>query len=514
MNMAIEVVWFKRDLRTLDNPPLSDASSSGLPVLCLFLVEPQRLTQPDCDPIHIEWELDCAYELRKKLEMMGANLHIIHNDALEAIQDIHTKYTISRIRSHEETGTEWSFDRDKRVSKWCSENKVDWIEYPNNGVIRGMKGRDKWKTSRDRRMGLDLLSSPKKIVGLQSAPSNVTLKSIGMSRRPIIHRPKPGQDAAIDVLRSFLSSRGESYRWSMSSPSLAVDHCSRLAPYFSTGCISIRRVVQTTSSKMRLLKEARSRGENVGGWLQSLSSFQSRLAWHCHFIQKLEMEPTLDIRAQNPLIDRSMNRQMDEERFRAWSEGKTGWPFFDACMRSLIATGWINFRMRAMMMSAASYNLWLPWRETGLHLARQFLDYEPGIHWSQVGMQSGTTGINTVRAYSVIKQGRDHDPKGSFIRNWVLELGNVPDEYIHEPWKMPEALQNELDCVIGKNYPAPILEEASARKEGVKRTYAARSSDETRDASKKVYQKHGSRRRPSGRQRRKGTGDSRQAKLF
>ena len=138
--MAIEVVWFKRDLRTSDHSPLSDASSSNLPVLCLFLVEPQRLAQPDCDPIHIEWELDCAYELRKKLEATGANLDIMHNDALEAMKEIHGKYTISKIRSHEETGTAWSFDRDKRVSEWCIENKVEWIEYPNNGVIRGMKG--------------------------------------------------------------------------------------------------------------------------------------------------------------------------------------------------------------------------------------------------------------------------------------------------------------------------------------------------------------------------------------
>ena len=358
--MSIEVVWFKRDLRTSDHLPLLEATSGDLPVLCLFLVEPQRLAQPDCDPIHIEWELDCAYELRKKLEEAGANLDIMHSDALEAIEEIHAKYTISRIRSHEETGTTWSFDRDKRVSSWCIENNVEWLEYPNNGVIRGMNERDKWKTSRDRRMGLDLLAPPKKIAGVQSVSGNVTMQSIGISRRQIIHRPVPGQDAAMDVLRSFLSSRGESYRWSMSSPSLAVDNCSRLAPYFSTGCISVRRVVQTTSAKMRRLKEARSRGEDVGGWLQSLSSFQSRLAWHCHFMQKLEMEPTLDTRAQNPLIDENMNRVMDKERFRAWSEGKTGWPFFDACMRSLIATGWINFRMRAMMMSAASYNLWLP----------------------------------------------------------------------------------------------------------------------------------------------------------
>ena len=264
---------------------------------------------------------------------------------------------------------------------------------------------------------------------------------------------------------------------------------------------------------MRHLREKRSEGQDTERWLKSLSSFQSRIAWHCHFMQKLENEPTLDIKAQNPLIDKNLNRELDDLKFEAWSEGRTGWPFFDACMRSLIATGWINFRMRAMLMSAASYNLWLPWRETGLYLARQFLDYEPGIHWSQVGMQSGTTGINSVRAYSVTKQGRDHDPKGAFIRSWIPELNRVPNEYIHEPWKMPASIQTESDCVIGVDYPHPIVDEASTRKEGVRMTYAARRGDEAREASKRVYDKHGSRRRPVNRKRAKKL-DKNQTKLF
>ena len=287
----------------------------------------------------------------------------------------------------------------------------------------------------------------------------------------------------------------------MSSPLSGSYHCSRLAPYLALGCLSLRRVVQQTQQREKQLKSLRQEGRDTKRWLPSLSSFKSRLAWHCHFMQKLEMEPDLDVVAQNPIIDARMPRPLVEDKFQAWSTGNTGWPFLDACMRQLHATGWINFRMRAMLMSVASYTLWLPWRETGLHLARLFLDYEPGIHWSQVGMQSGTTGINTVRAYSVTKQGRDQDPEGTYIRRWVPELVDVPAESIHEPWKMDEGEQERCQCRIGLDYPSPLVEEGKARKEGVSKTYAARRDPEARKKSQEVFQKHGSRKGPTRRRK-------------
>ncbi len=510
--MPVDVVWFKKDLRARDHAPLVSASLSGSPVICLFMLEPGRLELDDTDPIHIQWELDCAVELSATLRDSGADLHFAVGDAVSILEELNQSYGIERLLSHEETGNSWSFERDRRVLKWSIDKGIEWLEWPHNGVVRRLKSRDDWKRHRDKRMRGALSDPPFFANNIPFNGPIPSLDELGFHPRDLLMRPEPGESAAIRKLRSFLNQRGREYRWAISSPTLSVDHGSGLSPYFSSGSLSMKRAVQETSSRIEWIRENRSMVNAPGDWIKSLSSFKKRLAWRCHFIQKMEMEPNLDMVAQNPAIDRNLERELDNNRFDRWRMGNTGWPFLDACMRQLRSTGWINFRMRAMIMSAASYNLWLPWKDTGTYLARQFLDYEPGIHWSQIGMQSGTTGINTIRAYSMTKQGRDQDPEGEYIRKWVPELSMVPTKFIHEPWKMPEALQRELSCIIGKSYPCPILDELESRKSGVSRSYAARRGEEARAISKRVLQLHGSRSKP----RRRDRGDSNgvQKKLF
>ncbi len=494
--MAVSVVWFKRDLRISDNQALSAAISSKLPVICLFNLEPDRMKREDTDGIHIEWELDCIKQLRKSLESIGGKLLFHYGSVLDKLNAIHQEYEIENLFSHEETGLQWSWDRDKLVATWCKKNKIEFIEYPSNGVVRRLITRDNWKRLRDSRVNSDMVETPKKIISPVDLKSSEIpeLTELNIHSRQLKDRPKPGEKAALSVLYSFLDERGRNYRKGMSSPISGQEMCSRLSPYLSTGCISIRQIFYHTKRKQKKVKQDPRSKENRG-WTSSLSSFQSRLAWHCHFIQRLELETTMDTIALNPELDNELQRNFDEQRYRAWSEGKTGWPFFDACMRFLLATGWINFRMRAMLQSVASYTLWLPWQITGNHLARSFLDYEPGIHWSQVHMQSGVTGINSVRAYSVRKQSEDQDPDGEFIREWVPELSNVSTEFIHEPWLMSDEQQLEFNCVIGKDYPEPIVDEKTTRKEGVSKSYSAKSKALVKQRSKLVYQLHGSRRR-------------------
>ena len=234
-----------------------------------------------------------------------------------------------------------------------------------------------------------------------------TMQELGLTTKQLTDRPIPGEVAAIDTLNSFLEERVEAIVRECLAQLLA-SNVSRISPYLSAGCLTIKQVFHHTVARQRQVK-VDPRSQKYRGFTSSLASFQSRLAWHCHFMQRLEAEATMDEIAINPELDELLNRKLDQRKFIAWRDGKTGWPFFDACMRYLTATGWINFRMRAMLQSVASYTLWLPWQATGSHLANLFMDYEPGIHWSQVQMQSGVTGINSVRAYSVGKQSTDHD---------------------------------------------------------------------------------------------------------
>ena len=156
-------------------------------------------------------------------------------------------------------------------------------------------------------------------------------------------------------------------------------------------------------------------------------------------------------------------------------------------MRMLKDTGWINFRMRAMLMAFASYHLDLDWTATGAALARRFVDYEPGIHWPQVQMQSGQTGINTPRIYNPVKQSHDQDPDGVFIRRHVPELAQVPTAFIHEPWRMDADEQARASVIIGRDYPGPMVDHAAAAKAARERLSSVRRMAGYRSASNAVY---------------------------
>ncbi len=493
-----QVIWFRRDLRIGDHRPLLEASKRGKCV-CLFVYEPEIVAAADFDASHLDFINESLAALDTGLRALGGHLTVRVGHMSEVLDALHHEVGIAALWSHRETVNAVANKRDQRVEAWTARNRVRWTQYPSNGVARALSSRDGWAARWLARMNAPAAAMPAAIetvpnigtVALQSA------RALGLEPSSRSDAQTGGENRAHEILASFLTERGVNYREAMSSPGPAWTGCSRLSPYLTWGNVSMRQVYQQT--RRRLMEAGAPRasdGRADPRWRRALSAFEQRLRWHCHFIQKFEDEPEIEFRNMSRAYDGLREDEFDPMRFEAWCAGRTGYPLVDACMRALHSSGWINFRMRAMLMSFASYHLWLHWRPTALHLARLFLDYEPGIHYPQVQMQSGVTGINAIRIYSPIKQVADQDPCGEFIRRHCPELAHVPLAYIGEPHKMPLDVQRASGCIVGRHYPAPIVEHAAAYRSARARMYAARASAAAREEAKRVYRKHGSRRRP------------------
>jgi deoxyribodipyrimidine photo-lyase len=498
-----QLVWFKRDLRLRDHAPLAEAAARG-PVLAVYVHEPAFRAAAEFDPMHQCFLEDCLDELRDGLARLGLPLLELTGELPEVFELLHRALPVQRIWAHEETGQWWTYQRDLAVARWCRAHGVEFIERPQTGVIRRLRSRDGWARRWEQRLRSAEALLPATLAGVATRELDRLRSRLGAAVVPArdarSNPPRPGmqrggESRAWATLEGFLGGRGVDYRRAMSSPLTAYDACSRISPYLAWGAISMRALLQRLEQRAAQLEGLRAAGVAVDRrWSGALQSFGARLRWHCHFMQKLEDEPRIEFENFSRACDGLRETQFDRDRFAAWCSGQTGYPLVDACMRALHANGWINFRMRAMLVSFAAYHLWLHWREPAQYLARHFIDYEPGIHYSQFQMQSGTTGINAVRIYSPLKQQLDQDPDGAFVRRWVPELAALPPEWLTRLRDLPANLQRQYGVRLGRDYPRPVVEHETAVAAARERMHALRRTPAARAAAEEVQQRHGSRR--------------------
>ena len=461
----IAIVWLRRDLRTHDHPALSAAAASCERVVPLFVLDQRLLDGRFASGPRTAFMLGCLRELDQQLQALGGGLCVRAGKPEEVLPQLAEQLGASEVYWTSDVSP-FALERDRKVTEALTALGVEAVPSPGNFCADVSLPRTKngkpfsvftpfWKAERElpRRPVLPAPTALRLPDGLDCGELPATPQLGEQLPEPFC---QPGEPAAREALETWLDGPVDSYAELHDNLSGGT---SDLSPWLRWGCISARETEQ--------------RAQERGG--EGAEAFVRQLAWRDFYAHVLLMFPQ-NIKLEYQEKFRKLEWVDDEQGFTAWCEGQTGYPLIDAGMRQLAATGWMHNRARMVVGSFLTKDLHIDWRRGEAWFEQRLLDAEPSQNngnWQWIA----STGVDPApyfrRLFNPILQQQRFDPDGDYVRRWVPELANVPTERLAEPWLMSDDEQAEAGCVIGSDYPAPIVEHKQERLRAIERYKAA-----------------------------------------
>ncbi len=455
-DMSTAIWWVRRDLRLGDNQALATAMNQAELVIPVFILDPKLLALPNTGKNRIAFLFEGLRKLDSDLQKLGSTLIVREGDPLEALCGLCRETGAKRIFAEADVSP-YARRRDERVECELSLTLTHGITvHPIEKLLKS-DGTPYTVFTPFSRMWHNLPFPGRPIPTPERLPAPPALRSLGL--------PDLGQGAFSSIFhageveaRRRLDEFTDSsiYIYAEGRNRMDLDSTSRLSPYLRFGMLSARQAAWAA-------READARAEGAIA-RQGVETWLNELIWRDFYATILYNFPDVLRKAFRPMLP-FIHWQEDAAGFAAWAEGRTGYPVVDAAMRQLNNTGWMHNRARMVAASFLVKDLLIDWREGEGYFMQHLLDGDPasnngGWQWTA---GTGTDAAPYFRVFNPVLQGKKFDPHGVYVRRWVAELSAVPDAFIHTPWEMPSDLQARVGCVIGKNYPAPIVDHAIAR---------------------------------------------------
>ena len=454
------VVWLRRDVRLDDHAALAAAAQRCERVTCAFVLDPALLRGERMGAPIVQFFFDALTAVRAQLRGLGSDLALLEGDMAGELARFARDRGVQAVFYAEDTDPAMRA-RDARVtqaleSSGCAVVACSDIVYAAAGDVLQDNGRfytvytpyrRKWAAFANARPQAPIpslrLARARLSTAAQIGPSREVPRPEDYGHASSPYYPRGGSDVATALLDAFVRDAIAAYGDARNLPD--VEGTSRLSPHLRAGTIGIRRCV------------AAAQAAGAETWL-------GELIWRDFYHQLLVHAPRV---ASEPFIVAAQKIAFrdDAAAWQAWTAGATGYPIVDAAMVQLNTTGWMHNRLRMIVASFLSKHLLLDYRHGERYFEQRLADADlaannGGWQWSA---STGTDAAPYFRIFNPTLQGKTYDPGGTFVRRMLPVLANVPDRYIHEPWTMPPLIAAEAGCVIGRDYPAPIVDHAQAR---------------------------------------------------